>query len=71
MSLARNVEVQLFEITIRVLGGVLSIYHLTEDKGFLGVAVSRFDLIVQHIILLIVDDVGETLHLKFGHLLFL
>jgi len=40
MSLSTNVEVQLFEITIRALGGLLSIYHLTEDNGFLAAAVS-------------------------------
>jgi len=45
MSLTRDVEVQLFEITIRALGGLLSVYHLTEDKGFLDVAVSRFDTV--------------------------
>ena len=40
MSLTRDVEVQLFEVTIRALGGLLSIYHLTEDEGFLNAAVS-------------------------------
>jgi mannosyl-oligosaccharide alpha-1,2-mannosidase len=35
MSLERDVEVQMFEITIRALGGLLSIYHLSADSGFL------------------------------------
>jgi len=40
LSLTRDVEVQLFEVTIRALGGLLSIYHLTQDEGFLNAAVS-------------------------------
>jgi len=46
MSLTMDVDVQLFEITIRALGGLLSIYHLTNDKGFLSVAVSTVFLVV-------------------------
>jgi len=42
MSLSRDVQVQLFEITIRALGGLLSIYHLTQEQGFLDAAVSKF-----------------------------
>jgi hypothetical protein len=34
-----NRDVNLFEVTIRVLGGLLSIYHLTQDKMFLNKAV--------------------------------
>jgi len=41
MTLTRNVEVQLFEITIRALGGLLSIYHLSGEEGFLSAAVSE------------------------------
>ena len=33
-------DVNLFECTIRVLGGLLSIYHLTDDKMYLTKAVS-------------------------------
>jgi len=40
LSFSRDVEVQLFEITIRALGGLLSIYHLTHDHAFLNAAVS-------------------------------
>lgn len=32
-------DVNLFEVTIRVLGGLLSAYHLTGDKMFLAKAV--------------------------------
>lgn len=37
----KNVEVNLFEVTIRVLGGLLSTYHLSGDKMFLTKAVSK------------------------------
>ena len=40
MKIAQNVDVNLFETTIRVLGGLLSAYHLSEDKVFLDKAVS-------------------------------
>lgn len=35
-----NRDVNLFEVTIRVLGGLLSIYHLSGDKMYLEKAVS-------------------------------
>lgn len=35
-----NRDVNLFEVTIRVLGGLLSAYHLSGDKIFLNKAVS-------------------------------
>ncbi|KAM9841270.1 endoplasmic reticulum mannosyl-oligosaccharide 1,2-alpha-mannosidase [Aulostomus maculatus] len=35
LSFNRNVDVNLFETTIRVLGGLLSAYHLTGDQLFL------------------------------------
>lgn len=35
----KNVEVNLFEVTIRVLGGLLSTYHLSGDKMFLTKAI--------------------------------
>lgn len=35
-----NKDVNLFEVTIRVLGGLLSIYHLTNDDMFLSKAVN-------------------------------
>ncbi|RZB40508.1 endoplasmic reticulum mannosyl-oligosaccharide 1,2-alpha-mannosidase [Asbolus verrucosus] len=38
-----NRDVNLFEVTIRVLGGLLSIYHLTQDRMFLTKAVDLAD----------------------------
>ncbi|KAI1900538.1 hypothetical protein AGOR_G00050960 [Albula goreensis] len=35
LSFAKNVDVNLFESTIRILGGLLSTYHLTGDALFL------------------------------------
>lgn len=35
-----NQDVNLFESTIRILGGLLSTYHLTNDQLFLDKAVS-------------------------------
>lgn len=35
-----NRDVNLFEVTIRVLGGLLSIYHLSDDRMYLEKAVS-------------------------------
>ncbi|XP_038550327.1 endoplasmic reticulum mannosyl-oligosaccharide 1,2-alpha-mannosidase-like isoform X1 [Micropterus salmoides] len=35
LSFSKNVDVNLFETTIRVLGGLLSTYHLTADQLFL------------------------------------
>uniref|UniRef100_A0A4W5PEX2 alpha-1,2-Mannosidase n=1 Tax=Hucho hucho TaxID=62062 RepID=A0A4W5PEX2_9TELE len=35
LSFSRNVDVNLFESTIRILGGLLSTYHLTGDEMFL------------------------------------
>lgn len=40
MVVAQNRDVNLFETTIRTLGGLLSAYHLTEDQIFLNRAVS-------------------------------
>lgn len=40
LSFDKNVDVNLFETTIRVLGGLLSTYHLTGDQLFLDKAVS-------------------------------
>lgn len=37
-----NRDVNLFEVTIRVLGGLLSSYHLSGDKMFLEKAVRIF-----------------------------
>lgn len=42
LSFSKNTDVNLFETTIRVLGGLLSTYHLTGDKLFLDKAVSTF-----------------------------
>lgn len=39
LSFEKNVDVNLFETTIRVLGGLLSAYHLSQDKLFLNKAV--------------------------------
>ncbi|MEQ2190787.1 hypothetical protein XENOCAPTIV_010313 [Xenoophorus captivus] len=41
LSFDKNVDVNLFETTIRILGGLLSCYHLTGDQLFLDKAVSR------------------------------
>lgn len=40
LNFDKNRDVNLFEVTIRVLGGLLSIYHLSGDKLFLDKAVS-------------------------------
>ena len=40
MNVKPNKDVNLFETTIRVLGGLLSAYHLSEDSVFLDKAVS-------------------------------
>ena len=40
MKIAQDKDVNLFETTIRVLGGLLSTYHLTGDTLFLDKAVS-------------------------------
>lgn len=37
-----NRDVNLFEVTIRVLGGLLAAYHLSGDILFLNKAVSRW-----------------------------
>lgn len=42
MVVAQNKDVNLFETTIRVLGGLLSAFHLTKDHMFLEKAVSFF-----------------------------
>ena len=42
LSFDKSVDVNLFEITIRVLGGLLSTYHLSKDEVFLQKAVSIF-----------------------------
>lgn len=46
MDIAPNVDVNLFETTIRVLGGLLSTYHLTGDEIFRKRAVSILYLVV-------------------------
>ncbi len=40
LTFDKNVDVNLFETTIRILGGLLSTYHLTGDQLFLEKAVS-------------------------------
>lgn len=40
LSFSKNVDVNLFESTIRILGGLLSTYHLSGDTLFLEKAVS-------------------------------
>ena len=42
-------DVNLFECTIRILGGLLSIYHLTNDKMYLQKAVSFLHFRVQNV----------------------
>lgn len=39
LTFDKNVDVNLFESTIRILGGLLSIYHLSGDPLFLSKAV--------------------------------
>ena len=39
LNLNTNSDVNLFECTIRILGGLLSAYHLSADKIFLDKAV--------------------------------
>lgn len=41
LTFNKNVDVNLFESTIRILGGLLSTYHLTGDALFLDKAVSQ------------------------------
>ncbi len=47
LSFDKNVDVNLFESTIRILGGLLSTYHLTEDSMFLEKAVSKKDMLMK------------------------
>jgi len=42
LTFEKNVDVNLFETTIRVLGGLLSAYHLSQDDLFLKKAVSIY-----------------------------
>ena len=48
LSFDRDVEVQFFEITIRALGGLLSIYHLSQEEIFLQKAVSTIYHLYQY-----------------------
>ena len=41
LTFDKNTDVQLFEIVIRALGGLLSAFHLSNDSVFLDKAVSR------------------------------
>lgn len=43
LNFSKNVDVNLFETTIRILGGLLSTYHLTGDRLFFDKAVSQAD----------------------------
>ena len=43
----RTGDVNLFECTIRILGGLLSIYHLTDDAMYLKKAVSNCSFLLQ------------------------
>ena len=56
LTFEKNNDVQLFEIVIRALGGLLSAYHLSEDKVFLDKAVS----IAQHRLRLIHTVKGDA-----------
>ena len=40
LTLQRDMDVQLFEVVIRILGGFMSAYHLSDDRVFLHKAVS-------------------------------
>ena len=39
LSFNKDIDVQLFEIVIRELGGLMAAYHLSEDQIFLDKAV--------------------------------
>lgn len=54
LTFDKNVDVNLFESTIRILGGLLSTYHLTGDIVFLDKAVSQHTLIGSTIIIIII-----------------
>ncbi len=47
LTFNKNVDVNLFESTIRILGGLLSAYSLTGDTLFLDKAVSQHACIMQ------------------------
>lgn len=71
LSFDKHVDVNLFETTIRILGGLLSCYHLTGDQLFLDKAVSKNVFIVpgkttreilfQSVVLFLQKDLGSRL----------
>lgn len=46
LNLGKSVDVNLFETTIRILGGLLSVYNLTGDQVFLDKAVRGFTSVI-------------------------
>ena len=54
LSFNRDKFVNLFEITIRVLGSLLSTYHLSGDEIMKEKAVSKSDVLI--------DDIGTLLN---------
>lgn len=65
LTFNKNVDVNLFESTIRILGGLLSTYHLTGDTLFLEKAVS------QHVCNMFKDKLSHFLSCCWLHLLLL
>ncbi len=55
-----NKDVNLFETTIRVLGGLLSTFHLSKDKLFLEKAEDLGDRLVRFYILPVFFKVGRA-----------
>jgi endoplasmic reticulum Man9GlcNAc2 1,2-alpha-mannosidase len=59
-----NKDVNLFEVTIRVLGGLLSIFHLSGDQMFLRKAVSATRNMSERIVIYILfcsDGFGQSI----------
>ena len=63
MIIAQDKDVNLFETTIRVLGGLLSTYHLTQDKMFLKKAVRVLSLTHTLILTLILTLIHSLVHM--------
>lgn len=56
LTFDKDVEVNLFESTIRILGGLLSAYHLSGDRIFLSKAVSALPASRPHLSVPIPSD---------------
>lgn len=60
LSFSKNVDVNLFETTIRVLGGLLSTYHLSGDQLFLDKAVSHCSLLPCFVLYSLISKINNT-----------